>query len=539
VRWLAWARSATLFNDGPRFLAMAQALQAGAWPEALRAGYHPLYPLAVDALQHAVPDWESAAALVSIAAATASVALLFLFLRDAFGRPAAWAGTVLLAVHSRAIDYGSDVQSDGLYAGLFMAGLWLGWRAIRARSTGLAAAAGLATGLAYATRPEALELGAVLGALALIEMARGPWISSAAGRFAARDGVRWLAALGGGAALVIVPYALLLERATGTWSLTPKRSVAGLVAPLASLPELRALPAAQRPDAPLWSAYLQPPPATSIDPEAIAIDENEDGMAVRVAHTRAARAYAAAKMLARTAKSSMRYGVLALVLLGLAASRGQPGPRGRFLGVLWAAHFGLLYVFTLAIGYVSRRHTLPALLPALGYAGLGAAAAGSWIEARARALRGRAGLLADRALEASGAPHWSLAATLLVAAVAAGELTRQIPPRRREELAGRRAAEWLHEHAPAVAPVAATRLRLGYYAGMPYVPLEGVADAALGSYLTRAGARYVVLDAPERVAAVEGAAGLRVRELHHLEVGRGQAWVFELAAGENEPAPLH
>jgi len=260
-------------------------------------------------------------------------------------------------------------------------------------------------------------------------------------------------------------------------------------------------------------------------------------MAVLVARTRAARAYAAAKMLARTAKSSMRYGVLALVLLGLAAARGRPGPRGRFLGVLWATHLGLLYVFTFAIGYVSRRHTLPALLPALGYAGLGAAAAGAWIQTRARWLWSRGGpaLVA----EGSAVPRWSLAATLMVAAVAAGELARQIPPRRGEELAGRRAAEWLADHAPAVAPVAATRLRLGYYARMPYVPLGGVADAALGPYLARAGARYVVLDEPGRVAAVAGASGLRVEPLQHLEAGGGEAWVFELSEERAGPATGH
>ena len=520
---------------------MAQALRAGAWSEALRAGYHPLYPLAIVATQRVVPDWESAAALISIAGGTASVALLFLFLRDAFGEPAAWAGAALLAVHSRAIDYGSDVQSDGLYAALLLGGLWLGWRALRTRSARLAAAAGLASGLAYATRPEGLELATVLGLLALLEAVRGPWISAAPGRFALRRCALWLAALGAGAAVVVVPYALLLERATGAWSLTPKRSVARLVAPLAAPPEPRALPPARRPDPPLWSAYLEPPPAASIDPEAIAIDEREDGMAVLVARTPASRAYAAAKMLARTAKSSMRYGVLALVLLGLAAARGRPGPRGRFLGVLWTTHLGLLYVFTFAIGYVSRRHTLPALLPALGYAGLGAAAAGAWIQTRARMLwRGgglaRATEAPARSTEGSAAPRWSPVATLLVAAVAAGELARQIPPRRGEELAGRRAAEWLHEHAPAVAPVAATRLRLGYYARMPYVPLGGVADAALGPYLARAGARYVVLDEPGRVAAVAGASGLRVEPLQHFEAGGGEAWVFELSEERAEPA---
>ena len=523
VRWLAWARSATLFNDGPRFLALAQALGAGAWGPALRAGYHPLYPLATLALHGFGVDWETAGAWVSIAGGVASVGLLFLFLRDAFGAPAAWAGAALLAVHSRAIDYTSDVQSDGLYAALFLAGVWLGWRALRARSPRLAAAAGLATGLAYATRPEGLELAVVLALVAAIEVARGPWVSEALGRFPALDAARWLAALGAGVAVIALPYVVALDRATGGWALTPKRLAASAAAPLAPAAAPAAAPAPPRAEAPAWSAYLEPPPAESIDPDALVVDENDDGKAVVIARTLPARVYAAAKMLARTAKSSMRYGVLALVALGLAASRGRPGPRGRFLAALLTTHFALLFAFTLSIGYVSRRHTLPPLLPLLGYAGLGAAAAGTWIEQRLRALGG-----GGSSPEAAAVPRWGVAATLLVAAVATGELARQIPARRADELAGRRAAEWLREHAPVRGPVAATRLRLGYYAGMPYVPLTGVADAALGPYLARAGARYVVVETPERAAAIEGSPELGARPLRYVEAGPGRAWVFEI-----------
>jgi Gpi18-like mannosyltransferase len=138
LRWLAWSRTVTLFNDGPEFLELAKSAAAGEWDAVLSHPYHPLYSLLV-ACVHAVGfDWESAGALVGVAGGTAAVAFLFLFVRDAFGAPAAWIGAGLLALHSRAVEFSSDIQSDGLYLGLFLAGVWFGWRAWtrRARERG-------------------------------------------------------------------------------------------------------------------------------------------------------------------------------------------------------------------------------------------------------------------------------------------------------------------------------------------------------------------------------------------------------------------
>lgn len=101
LRWVAWQRTAVLFDDGPRFLAIARALDAGWGSAALRDSFHPLYPALAAGLHRALgaPDtaaaWEDAAATVSVAAGAAAVGFLFLFLRDAFGRGPAWAGAIL------------------------------------------------------------------------------------------------------------------------------------------------------------------------------------------------------------------------------------------------------------------------------------------------------------------------------------------------------------------------------------------------------------------------------------------------------------
>jgi hypothetical protein len=525
LRALAWWRTAVLFDDGPRFLAIAHAMADGWWDAALRDSFHPLYP-ALTALAHrllgageSAAAWETAGALVSVAGGAAAVGFLFLFLRDAFGPGPAWCGALLLAVHGRAIEYASDVQSDGLYLGLFAAGLWAGWRAWRGGSPALAAVAGAASGLAYLTRPEGLGLAVVLGGLGVASVACGRW--------RLRAGAAWIAALALATAVWVGPYVWALHRQTGEWTLTHKKPIAALVGAAAvatpgapTPPPDAGAPAARGGAAPVPREVSPPPPwldalglaapapiaAEEMAPEYLA----QDGLRVALAPSPGARAFEALRMLVRHGIGALRYGVLALAVVGLWACRGRPGPRGVYLLATIALYVAALFALTASSGYVSRRHALPPLLPLFGLAGVGALAVGA------------------RLATAVGQPRWSaLAGGLVAIAFAAGELAGQVAPKRLDELAGRRAAEWLRDHAPARGRLAASRQRLGYYAEMPYVPLTGVADHALSRYLSRTGTRYVVVEEPGQLEALRRAEGDAVRVLHHVEVAGERAWVLE------------
>jgi hypothetical protein len=501
LRWMAWERAVVLFNDGPRFLAISRAFDSGAWSAALGDAFHPLYPLLV-AVTHRLRGaadspsaWEDTAALVSVLAGTAAVGLLFGFLRDAFGRSPAWIGAGLLAVHHRAVDYASDVQSDALYLALFAAGILLGWRALRDRSPGAAAGAGAASGLAYLTRPEGIGLALALAVTGLFERVRA--------RGSREPGLVWLAALGLAALVCAAPYPIALRAVGGAWAVTQKKG-------LSPLDEAGSRGRAQ---APPWAATLGSPVPTGLEPGWIDPEYLEtDGMKVRTASSPAARAWEAIRMLERTARSAVGVPVLLLAGLGLAAARGRPGLRGIFAVSLALLYGVVLYALVAGAGYVSRRHVLPPALPLFGYAGLGALVLGSF----GSAPFGRRQSVA-RAL--------TVAVLLTIAGV---ELSRQLEPKRAEERAARSAAEWLAAHAPASGLVAAPRQRLGYYAGMPYVPLVGISDEALGPYLSRVGARYVLLDDPAQVDALLRAEGSEVQLLHQVESDRGRAWVLEL-----------
>lgn len=510
LRWLMWSRAVTLFNDGPEFLALAKSAAAGDFGTIIAHPYHPLYSLSIAAVHGLGFDWESAGVLVGVAGGTAAVGFLFLFVRDAFGAPAAWIGAGLLAVHSRAVEYSSDVQSDGLYLGLFLAGVWFGWRAWTRRSLRSAVMAGVASGLAYLTRPEGLGLACILVAIAALEWSRGTWRIAPALRFAG--------GVAAAAALCVAPYVVALQQHSGAWGLTQKKSVSQITGAAPRATDLAAPPPVTR-KAPALSS-LHAPIAPSVALARAQTDRGEDGLAVEQAGSRLERAFASARMLLRTGKSAFRYGVLLLLAAGLVAARGRPTQRAFFVAAIAGAYAVLLYTLTFSMGYVSRRHALPPLLPLFGYVGLGALALGSWLANLSRR-RENAWLhrLSPRGIAVS-----------IAMLVAVGELATQREPRREEDGAARAAAEWLRDHRPP-APLATTRLRLGYYAGMPYVPLVRVeamtSESQFDDYLDEVGARYLLLDDAGELEAVRRVAGERLTVLHSVRRGGREAWVFE------------
>ena len=505
LRWLAWERTVALYNDGPVFLGLAQLFAAGEWRAALAHPYHPLYPLAIagtHALAPALP-WEDAAALVSVVAGAASVALLHAFLRDAAGRTAAATGAALLAVHPYAVAYSSDVMSDGLYLALFLAGatsLWKGLRTGRARH---AAAAGLFCGLAYLTRPEGLGIALAGGLLA------------AGGGLRRRGSPRAAAALAGalGAATLLVasPYLLALRAESGTFALTRKKALlefGGYAVERAPSPQVAVQPAVLAHHPFLETVMngarggLPPAPAPSEPPSAWRHGVRAAGSVLL--------AFA----------SVLRPEILGLVALGAWARRRAPE---RSFVLVFAGLYGLvLYALAAGVGYVNRRYALPPALLTLGYAAAGVPVLGRALLAPLRRATGRA-------LPAPEALGLALGLALVVAA-AAPKLAKE---RRLERLAERRAAEWLEAQPGGAGPVAAAKQRVAYYAGAPFVRLPVPGELPPLAYLHAAGARHLIVD--DRWLAEDDALREAVTRgmtlVHRSEGEGGGAAVFLLERG--------
>ena len=507
-----------MFNDGPAFLALTQALAAGDWASALAHDYHPLYPFAtlvLGLLTGATGDgYVSAAVAVSILSGTVAVGCLYAFLRSAFGLPAAFLGALALAVHPYAVRFSSDVQSDGLYLALFLAAVAFAWAALRDVRPALAGWTGAFAGLAYLTRPEGIGVALASAGLAGLAALRG-------------DGPRirwlgWLAALAGGLALVTAPYLVSLRLETGAWQLTKKKSVtrfAGLEAP------------------PLATDAPQPAlaPGAAAPAAATAVGEPD---AVR----RAGRIGPVMVDFLRTVASGARVELLLLLGLGLAASRGRPGPRAVFVGALVGLYACVLFAQAYHYGYVSHRHVLPPLTLLFGWVALGVPVAGTALLRLAQRLRG-----------AAASPRPRVALALGLALLVVPSLGKGLRPTPETGVAERRAAEWLRAQGLPPGAVAADKSRVAYYAGAPHVSLRAAPDTELVAWLQAQGARYLIVG--ERVGSDPGgpaspakpsgsepralrgarAAGLQV--LHEVEAEGEAARVFAVpptggAAGE-------
>jgi 4-amino-4-deoxy-L-arabinose transferase-like glycosyltransferase len=527
LRCVRWWQTALMFNDGPTFLWLSRQMSEAHWSSALGHPFHPLYPFLTLLAHFAIPDWERAAAAVSILAGGVAVLFLFLFLRSAFGRREAWFGAALLAVQPRVVDFSADIQSDGLYLALFLGAVLCLWTALRDASPALAGWAGVFTGLAYLTRPEGLGVAIVVGIAAALGFARGSL------RPAARAAC-WVACFSGALALVALPYVAIMRVESGAWQLTGKKSLTALLgmdggtspssgerlqavpesAPAAE-PATAAVPtAAQTPTAAPESA---PAPAPAPAPEAAAAAKTQPAPERDVSSLPAPpRALPALWKLLQAASSGLRPWFLALLAIGVFARRGRPGPAGEIVLLFVGLDAAVGLAQLRSTGYLDMRHVLPPLVLTFGYFAAG-------IDAVAGGLARIGGLASPTG--SSSPPAW-LTACLLGLAVAAG-IGQALRPEPASALAVRAAADWLRANATGEGVVAAPKTRLAYYAGRPGVSLHRAPAAGAVAWLLARQVRYVILD-DDDLAHLPALREVPLALLHCVPKGKHWGAVYEL-----------
>ncbi len=149
--------------DGTYYINQAKALLHGA----LAGGSFPIgYPLVIAPILAVARDGVLAAALVSFLAGIGSVLLLYELARTRFNRIDAALGAAVLAVTPLFIQVSLVTLSESVYVFWVLLALVLFGRE-------RFAAAGLAMGMAAATRPEALGVAGVLGAILAWRWVRG------------------------------------------------------------------------------------------------------------------------------------------------------------------------------------------------------------------------------------------------------------------------------------------------------------------------------------------------------------------------------
>jgi Dolichyl-phosphate-mannose-protein mannosyltransferase len=200
-------------GDGIAYLVMARHFADGQWRAALGAVYSPLYPLLISLIHRWIVNWEMAGNLLSTILGTAAVATTYLMIREAFGRrDLALGAAVLMALHPELAAYSASVRTEAGYIFLTTGACWLLLKALNEQRLVVAAAAGIAAGLAYLYRTEAigfLPLGILLFIAAgwLWKQASPTWICTVSCAFA-------MAFM-----IVAAPYIAYLRISTGHWSI--------------------------------------------------------------------------------------------------------------------------------------------------------------------------------------------------------------------------------------------------------------------------------------------------------------------------------
>ena len=168
------------------------------------------------------------------------------------------------------------------------------------------------------------------------------------------------------------------------------------------------------------------------------------------------------------------------------------------------------------VGYVSERHVLPPMLLLLGYAAAGAL----WLGSR----------LARVGAPAGGAPvarRARVATALLLAGVAAICLGKNLKRDGVEDVAERRAAEWVRDHEPG-SVVAARKRRVAYYAGASYLQLRPRTATSFGYYFDDHGVRFVVVNRDDigEYVGLGDLVGKRLEEVARIEAEGRVAFVY-------------
>src|SRR5262245_1653655 len=188
--------------DGTDYINSAEALASG---HVTSTAFPPGYPALIALMRVLVHDRVLAATLISVVAGALLPWPVWLLARRAVGERWAIAPALAVALHPILVQYSSVTMSESAY-------LLALYGALAIAAAGRAAPAGLAIGVAYAIRPEALVPAA---ALAVRELRTG-----------LRNAASWrsLAFAAGAFLVVAVPCWLFYHALLGEWTVTPKLS---------------------------------------------------------------------------------------------------------------------------------------------------------------------------------------------------------------------------------------------------------------------------------------------------------------------------
>ncbi len=502
VRLYWGTRPRVVWGDEPFYLWLGQSLLSGQGYQFFGiSGVHfsPLFPLLAGAIAKAigllgVPAPQAlAAASVTLYVLCGSLLVLPIYgiARRLAGRGAGLAAALAAALYP-ALTAGVPLwgtMTEPLYLLLVACAWWALLAALETGCMGAHIAAGLALGLAYLTRTEALVYAAAAaGAVFLIELLI-PDRARRLGRMAA--GLAVLALVFGA---TISPYLITLHRETGKWQLAEEAGSTYVSAQGLARNDVAAF------DQATWGldpasgeVYLFSPASEGQGlVDAISADPR--------AFLRLVRANGRDLLATAFSRRLLPWPLIGLILLGLFA---QPWAARRLRGelLLLASLAGPLSFLPF---FIQDRYAVGILIPALVWIGGGAAWLGSWLADSLASLTARPANPAWRKL------LMPLPALLLALALVwlGPRLWTTLGRTNSFQPAHLAAAAELHKlNVPADAVVMSRYPAIAFHAGTRWTPTPAAAWADVVAYARRHGASYLVVDAWEIKLRPHGKAG--------------------------------
>jgi hypothetical protein len=435
-------------RDSIGYARIAWRLEHGDWKKVIpHAPQHPLYPAALlvvsQGVRHYLPDdlpfaMQLSAQLTSAVAGVLLVLPMFLLGRELFDRRTAFGATLLF----QCLPSGGRVLGDGLSEGLFLLfatwALYLAARALRGRSMLPFALAGLASGLAYLTRPEGLIIAAVTGLVLLGAQVMARWRRP------------WLNLLGAGAALSLTtlavggPYMALIH------GLTVKQSAIRVGDTLKLTGALNTKKMDQRVASlgvglPLLAEWSDPNPDQHLPSE-----RRLWGFQV------------VANMLIRGFFWSSW--LPALIALWVRRDRFWLVPGTWVVFLLCSMIAAALYGVAVVVGYASDRHLLLVILLGCYWAAAGVPILGEWVATTLGRIRP-----AWRGSRWTDGGLWALGLWLLFCV---GPLARTLETLHADRAGFRQAGYWLAEHAQTGDKIDDPYAWSNYYAGHVFTEVD-------------------------------------------------------------------
>jgi 4-amino-4-deoxy-L-arabinose transferase-like glycosyltransferase len=168
IRFIEMAGITSIELDGTAYANIGDLWSKGAFREALRSIFPPVFPLLIGVFHLIIPDLECAGRTVSLVSGVLLIYIAFLFLKKFWGERVALYGATLIALHPYLVRNSTLVLSESTATLLFASTIFLFYRGLKEDRAWDIGFSGLLLSLTYLTRPEFIVYFAPLSILLII-----------------------------------------------------------------------------------------------------------------------------------------------------------------------------------------------------------------------------------------------------------------------------------------------------------------------------------------------------------------------------------